>query len=297
MDDLALLGDYDFGTSAEKRSKKSFDTKKFLPGIRKAEKHLMLLQYQTYQRLIGNKSIFAPITFAPNERILEVATGGGFWMLDVATQVPKTVSLHGVDRSSRHFPKQHPSNVSFSTCPATALPFSWEDYFAFAHQRFLSLSLTLPEWKSALSELHRVVKPGGWVQVGEIYPAFPPGEFGTKQKAIFYAISQTRGLDLDIPLHLEFHLTAAGFVNVKVEESQGRCGAGHGSQGQTYKGRMLALTKVMKSEVIKAGGFGVVSSKQEYDLMVKGLEKEYDQYESEIRLFTCVAQKPFKEKP
>jgi SAM-dependent methyltransferase len=216
----------------------------------------------------------------------------GFWMLDVAAQLPKSVGLHGIDRSSRYFPKQHPPNVSFSTCSATALPFSWAGYFDFAHQRFLSLSMTNPEWKAALAELYRVTKPGGWVQVGEVYPGFPEGKHGVKQKAVFYAISKARGLDLDIPLQLERHLSAAGFVDVKVEESYGHCGASHGSQGQTYKGRMLALTKAMRSEVLKAGGFGIVESKQEYEEMMKGLEKEYDEFDCTICLFTCTAKKP-----
>lgn len=213
-------------------------------------------------------------------------------MLDVASQLPKSVGLHGIDRSSRYFPKQPPDNISFSVCSATALPFSWTNYFDFAHQRFLSLAITLNEWRAAVAELYRVTKPGGWVQIGEVYPAFPSGKHGTKQKAVFYAISKARGLDLDIPLQLARHLSDAGFVDVNVEESYGRCGASHGSQGQMYKGRMLALTKGMRSEVLKAGGYGAVESKQEYDEMMKGLEKEYDEGESAICLFTCVARKP-----
>lgn len=275
----------------------------------------MFLQYQTWQRLVGNKLIAAPVSFKSNERILEVATGAGtsshehascnippifsnimveigFWMLDFAVTVPKSVTLHGIDRSSRHFPKQHPENVSFSTCAATALPFSWQDYFDFVHQRFLSLSLTLYEWKAAVAEVHRVLKPGAWVQIGEVYPAFPSGEYGSKQKALFYAMSQSRGLDLDIPLHLSEHLSSIGFVNVSVEENVGECGSEHGSHGNGNKGRMLAVTKSMKSEVIRAGGFGIVNSKKEFDELVKGLEKEYDQGESRIRFFTCIAQKP-----
>lgn len=214
-------------------------------------------------------------------------------MLDFSSKVPKTVTLHGIDRSSRHFPKHHPENVSFSTCAATALPFSWADYFDFVHQRFLSLSLTLYEWKAALVEIHRVLKPGAWAQIGEVYPAFPAGEFGSKQQALFYAMSSSRGLDLDIPLHLAEHLSSVGFVNVSVEESTGECGSSHGSQGKGNKGRMLAVTKAMKSEVIRAGGFGIVNSKKDFDELVKGLEKEYDECESRIRFFTCIAQKPF----
>ncbi|KAJ2933325.1 hypothetical protein H1R20_g3772, partial [Candolleomyces eurysporus] len=291
MDDALILGDYDFNVPSDKKNK-SFDPKKLLLPIKKAEKRLMFLQYQTWQRLVGNKLVIAPVSFKSNERILEVATGAGFWMLDFAVTLPRTVTLHGVDRSSRHFPKQHPENVSFSTCAATALPFSWQDYFDFVHQRFLSLSLTLYEWKAALAEIHRVLKPGAWVQIGEVYPAFPSGEFGSKQKALFYAMSQSRGLDLDIPLQLSEHLSSVGFVNVSVEESAGECGSEYGSQGKGNKGRMLAVTKSMKAEVIRAGGFGIVNSKKEFDEMVKGLEKEYDQCESRIRFFTCIAQKP-----
>ena len=58
------------------------------------------------------------------------------------------------------------------------------------------------------------------------------------------------------------------------------------------KGRMLALTKAMKSEVLCAGGFGIVTSKQEYDSLLQVLKEVYDKHESEIRFFTYVAQQP-----
>ena len=35
------------------------------------------------------------------------------------------------------------------------------------HQRLLVLAFTSVDWKKALSEIFRVLLPGGWVQLGE----------------------------------------------------------------------------------------------------------------------------------
>ena len=77
--------------------------------------------------------------------------------------VPDTVELHAIDVSSDNFPKEgtFPANVRFSLASVTKFPSEWTNKFDFINQRLLFLGLLEKEWPVAISELFRVLKPGG----------------------------------------------------------------------------------------------------------------------------------------
>ena len=57
--------------------------------------------------------------------------------------------------------------------PATALPNEWNAFFDVVHQRYVANALRAADWKLALSEFHRVLKPGGALQLVEIDFRYP----------------------------------------------------------------------------------------------------------------------------
>ncbi|KAJ3804733.1 hypothetical protein F5876DRAFT_52990 [Lentinula aff. lateritia] len=87
----------------------------------------------------------------------------GIWLLDLAHQLPPTISLTRIDISTRLFPKPttYSNNITFSSQSITDLPQSWSNCFALINQRLLTGALSKSQWMQALSEIYRVLKPGG----------------------------------------------------------------------------------------------------------------------------------------
>ena len=134
------------------------------------------------------------LLLAPHEKdvayfVLEIGTGTGecnsprsrtppnirdkaAWLIDLASELPKTAVLHGSDIDNSRLPSKYPPNVSFSVGSVLSLPEGWSDRFDFAHQRLLTCALVRADWHRALAQLRRVLRPGGWVQLGE-YHATP----------------------------------------------------------------------------------------------------------------------------
>ena len=111
------------------------------------------------------------LELGPRHRVLEVGPGTGYYSLPVAEQLEKgrlevyDLQQQMVDHVLEHAKKKGLSNVTGWTGDAQDMLF--ED------NRFDSAYLTvmlgeIPDQDAALRELHRVVKPGGRVVVGEI---------------------------------------------------------------------------------------------------------------------------------
>ncbi|KAF9056970.1 S-adenosyl-L-methionine-dependent methyltransferase, partial [Rhodocollybia butyracea] len=161
--------------------------------------------------------ICAPgISLDPGDEILESATGTGIWLLDVAHKVNPNISLIGIDISQRLFPTQHPQNVTFAVHTVTNLPGSWDNRFKLVNQRLLLSALTSEQWGMALSELYRVLKPGGWIQLLESSPKATISSGPMKRYVdALTAVFVNNGLALDLNETLDQRLKDAGFVNIQ----------------------------------------------------------------------------------
>ncbi|KAI8048785.1 hypothetical protein BDF22DRAFT_701247 [Syncephalis plumigaleata] len=86
--------------------------------------------------------------------ILDIGTGSGAWLLEMASEFPET-------QSTRYYPK----NCQFDLGDVLkGLPYS-DASFKFIHQRFLEMGVPSEEWPHLLDELHRVCVPGGSVEL------------------------------------------------------------------------------------------------------------------------------------
>ncbi|RUP46418.1 S-adenosyl-L-methionine-dependent methyltransferase, partial [Jimgerdemannia flammicorona] len=99
-------------------------------------------------------------------KVLDAGCGAGCWTMNMANDFPNSHFV-GVDVADL-FPKDEvKSNCIFVKANTLeGLPFE-DDTFDYIFQRFMVLAFTPADWAKAISELVRVTKPGGWVELVE----------------------------------------------------------------------------------------------------------------------------------
>ncbi|RPD53166.1 S-adenosyl-L-methionine-dependent methyltransferase [Lentinus tigrinus ALCF2SS1-7] len=240
------------------------------------------LQYSVLQRICGHQVVFPSISFGAGDRILDSGTGSGMWLLDVAgdNAIPEHVFLQGIDVDDRLFPLSDPRvasrpNVDFRVESVLQLPHAWTNTFTLINQRLLGVALKEPEWPRALSEIHRVISPGGWVQLGELSD-WKAGPVTARFRTIFETLFKSKGLKVDCAERLPDMLRDAGFVDVHEEVKSLPLGAWAGQDGLDARNVWIGTARVFKGAVLKEGGLGLVSGEDEMDELIREMEKEWD---------------------
>ncbi|KAF9070933.1 hypothetical protein BDP27DRAFT_1362173 [Rhodocollybia butyracea] len=228
------------------------------------------------------------------DEILDSATGTGIWLLDVAHQVNPNISLTGIDISQRLFPTQYPQNVTFAVHSVTNLPESWSNRFKVANQRLLSGALTHEQWGMALSELYRILKPGGWIQLLESSPLEVKTSSGPMKRLTdaVAALFVNKGLVLDIVETLDQRLKDAGFGNIKKQsvalprlDSQDL-----DSEFEGLKRLVTAGVQALKPALLATGMF---ESEDEIGALSNGVDQEWNTPSRFLWSWTVIyAQKP-----
>ncbi|KAK0451637.1 hypothetical protein EV421DRAFT_1898576 [Armillaria borealis] len=219
----------------------------------------------------------APISLGPGDKVLDSGTGSGAWVLSLAKEVPLSVSFAAIDIQSKIFPKLFPTNVFFHHHSVTDLPGEWANSYSLINQRVLYAALTESQWDCALVETHRVLAPGGWVQLIE-GSEIPPhtGPYSERIGKILAKLYGHKGLVIDVAKRLPDMLTREGFINVHSETRALPVGAWAGTDGTELRDNLATVYSAMRGPIFEAGGFGLVSSEQEYDDLLIDLTKEWD---------------------
>ncbi|RKP27376.1 S-adenosyl-L-methionine-dependent methyltransferase, partial [Syncephalis pseudoplumigaleata] len=96
--------------------------------------------------------------------ILDVGTGSGAWLLEMASEFPET-QCTGIDISNVQPHDIIPKNCQFDLGDVLkGLPYA-DASFDYIHQRFLEMGVPSDAWPQLLDELHRVCTPGGGVEL------------------------------------------------------------------------------------------------------------------------------------
>ncbi|KAF9427310.1 hypothetical protein BGZ94_005139, partial [Podila epigama] len=153
--------------------------------------------------------------------------------------------ITGIDMSPMFPSTIIPSNCSFlqHNILEARLPFP-DNHFDFVHQRFLAAALSPTHWTTVLSELERVTKPGGWIELVELDGY--GGNNGPHMHKIKTWVDQmltSRGIRQDIVTHpsLTSLLQAAQFTNVHQETLHLPIGDHGGQIGTLLKENEQAL--------------------------------------------------------
>ncbi|EJD54147.1 S-adenosyl-L-methionine-dependent methyltransferase [Auricularia subglabra TFB-10046 SS5] len=252
-------------------------------------------QHEVVKLSAGGKILLAPIQLIDRDRVLDSGTGTGVWLADLASHLPDTVSLEGIDTSPHLFPPPSsvPPNITFSQYSILDLPQSFSSAFALVHQRLVIGAIRAEDWPDLLHTHFRLLRPGGWVQLCEIYPpGFHPsgGPRMARVLKMYDALAQIRGFDNSCAVRLADWARAAGFVNVDTLCTQAPVGvrAGDGPHNFTRPiiGVFLAMTSIMAKS-------GIAASEEEYEQAVRDMEDEWNGLDGAFYPFYWVwGQKP-----
>lgn len=200
----------------------------------------------------------------------------GAWVLDLAHEVPSTVRIDGTDISDVYFPTSPPANAYFSVNTVTRMPLEWTSQFDFVHQRSLFSALRSFEWLAAISEIYRVTKPGGHVQLFEPNPRPPnmPG-LAAVQKAwkIMEQLFDRAGLRKYSYELIELLLKEAGFKDVRVYWNDIPVGKKWGDLGEVGVETFLGASKGSAEALLK---MGIIASRDEWLRLCDEVEKEVE---------------------
>jgi len=233
------------------------------------------------------------VSFQDGDNVLDSGAGSGVWLLDLATTVPASIKLQGIDIQSRIFPspESRPHNLDFQVTSILSLPKEWANKFKLIHQRLLVGGLKRKEWPETIKEMHRTLAPGGWVQLCEIksWKSGPNTELLFK---IVFALSEHRGMFQYCAKHIPKMLEDNEFENIQSEDFATPLGKWAGQLGIDGSANFINLWRSIKTPVLNAGGFGLVDSEKMYDKLMDDLEREWDEIPgSETRWSITCAQK------
>ncbi|EWY96740.1 hypothetical protein FOYG_05336 [Fusarium oxysporum NRRL 32931] len=169
-------------------------------------------------RLFDGRLIFPPIR-SPR-RILDCGCGPGDWAVEVATQYPDAEVL-GIDVSPHMIPENPPDNMELQVDDLNGRFTFRSNHFDVVHSQMVAGGIHANRWRSYIRDIFRVLKPGGWCQMVEIY-FNAQSDNGTlsrdhalSQWSRQYLESQQPYKDPRAPLQLASWMRSAGFTEVE----------------------------------------------------------------------------------
>ncbi|KAF5371902.1 hypothetical protein D9757_010608 [Collybiopsis confluens] len=251
-----------------------------------------LFTFKTFE----NRLSIAPIDLKSGDRVLESAAGTGIWAIDFFEENRKNdvlLDIECIDICDKQFRKNRPFGVHFSIHSVTDLPAEWSSTFSYVYQRLITYALNESLWRKSLSELFRVLLPGGWVELMEVESQtyhIHVGPCSTKLQSLIFETLARKGVIMNLAQHLSAVLKTIGFVDIQCEARQVRIGR---SGEKVYRSSDFAnFVRGLKRDVVKNGMNG---TEEEYEDLVRGAEREWDNSDANkasFTIFTILARKP-----
>ncbi|RIA99727.1 S-adenosyl-L-methionine-dependent methyltransferase [Glomus cerebriforme] len=169
-------------------------------------------------------------------KVLDVGCGAGTWLLDLANKYRNT-DFFGLDIKPI-FPNEiKPGNIKFIEADIfNGLPFP-DNEFDFVHMESMHLIFTLDQWIYAISEIIRVTKPEGYIELSEAYTNFKG--YGPIRIKIIEALNKAclqRGVDVNLASRLDNILQSLqGVTNINRDERTVILGPNGGQPGIVFQ--------------------------------------------------------------
>ncbi|KAK0751040.1 S-adenosyl-L-methionine-dependent methyltransferase, partial [Schizothecium vesticola] len=178
------------------------------------------LQYLhgVFNMVFDNRLIFPPIPRP--RRILECGSGSGAWAAEVAEQYPECEVI-GIDVYPYPIPEDAPGNFDFQVDDLNSPSTFPSNHFDLVHSRMMAGGINANRWPGYMSDVFRVLRPGGWCQMVEIYYNAQSDNGTLTSNHALQVWSQTYMQSISgykdprAPLRLQNWMTQAGFVEAE----------------------------------------------------------------------------------
>ena len=196
------------------------------------------VQHYAMREALG-ANYLAPLAYPA--RILDVGCGTGQWAFELCAQFPDAIVI-GLDLEPSKL--ERPANYRFIIGNVlSGLPFA-DDRFDFVHQRLLQSGVPLASWSGVVSELVRVTRPGGWIELVEVENHMKGGgPATTRLLELLLELAGSRGLDRSEVLfrQLDQYLRDGGLVDVRRRDVDVPLGEWGGRVGSLMASDLRAL--------------------------------------------------------
>ncbi|KAH7869840.1 S-adenosyl-L-methionine-dependent methyltransferase [Lentinula edodes] len=260
------------------------------------------LQHRLIVKAFDGKLVFAPLTLKSGDRVLESGAGSGIWTLEFWKEYSQKnihLDIECIDISRDQFPTQVPSSVHFSLRSILDVPLEWSDQFTFVHQRLLVAALPRPLWHKALHQIYRVLKPGGWLELVESHAKIRKFVVGPNSKnlaLISDRMFESKDFVGDTEVYLPPVMREMGFVDVRCEGRDVPISNSRSVVDDDGLDRVQIwydLWKGFKGSILAGGGYGIVSSEEEYESLLLACKDEWNNStEAYTTYWTIFAKKP-----
>ncbi|KAG0057316.1 hypothetical protein BGZ83_011559, partial [Gryganskiella cystojenkinii] len=208
---------------------------------------------------------------------------------EMANEFPDAV-ITGIDMSMVFPQTIIPANCRFIQHNILE-PFPFPDNsFDFVYQRLLVAGLTPQDWVQVLSELERVTKPGGWIELVEVDGCGGNnGPYVTKIWSWVDAALKTRGINVFVGREpgLVSLMEGAQIGNIKHEILKLPTGEHGGKIGKLLKENEQSFWSAVTPMILHGAGV----DKDEYQEAIRIAETEVEKFRSYHIFYVAIGQK------
>ncbi len=240
--------------------------------------------YALKERLGAN--YLAPLEQAT--QILDVGCGTGLWAYELCAEFPQALVVgFDLEVSKRPWPATY-RFVRGNLLQGLPLV---DDRFDFVHQRLLLPGVPVKAWARTMTELVRVTRRNGWLELVELEPEIGPA--GPATERVFemgWRLMREAGLDSTgiVYRSLGEQARRAGLIDVEAREVTLPIGEWGGRIGSLMATDLRSLY-IRMAGVFEAK-FGV--PEQEYRQLVTAMQQEWEQHHTESRFTVALGRKP-----
>jgi SAM-dependent methyltransferase len=218
-------------------------------------------------------------------RILDVGCGTGLWAYELCVEFPGA-QVVGLDL----VPSKPGAPANYRGVRANVLqglPFS-ADGFDFVHQRLMFTGVPVKSWPALVSELVRIVRPGGWIELVEGATEFLPTTAAMDQLTErLRRLNRARGLDSTSIVHsrIDDYLARAGAREVERRTVELPLGDWAGRIGSLMASDIRALFQ----RLCEAGALGPGVECQE---LLRAAQLEWEEHHTTYSFAIALGRKP-----
>ncbi|CAG8550017.1 33936_t:CDS:2 [Gigaspora margarita] len=224
-----------------------------------------------------NGSIGAPVheKLRNGAKVLEFGCGTGVWTTEVAAEYPNS-KFYAIDFTTQNSINDNITFISYDI--HQVLPFP-DNEFDYVFSRNKTDFFTKNNFQGFLFEVFRVLKPGGWLEIGHtlFVDVSNLGPAYIKMDAAYISWHKERGIDFDLITHFEDYLQMTGkaeFISSQIVKIP----IGGDGLGEFYSEAATYFVKLMKEFL--APYMGV--SFEEYDRLASEIGDEIIDKRGEI---------------